>query len=89
MRKGIVPVIIVLGLGALMFWQLRGEASIECRVCLGFKGLRRCVTAVGPTEAAAQAEAQNNLCAQLAKGVTESVACGKLAPDEAVCQPRR
>jgi hypothetical protein len=89
MRKAMVPAVIALALGGLMFWQLRGEASIECKVCFNFKGMRRCVTAVGPSEEQARAEAQNNACAQLAKGVTESVACGKLAPDEAACQPRR
>jgi hypothetical protein len=89
MRKAIVPAVIALALGALMFWQLGGEGSVECKVCLNFGGLRRCVTAVGPTADQAQAEAQNNICAQLAKGVTESVACGKLQPDEAACKPRR
>lgn len=89
MRKGLVPVIIVLALAGLMFWQLRGEASVECRVCLTFNGMRRCVTASGPNEDASRAEALNNICAQLAKGVTESVACGKLAPEESACQQRR
>jgi hypothetical protein len=89
MRKALVPAVIALALGVLMFWQLRGEASIECKVCLNFNGLRRCVTAVGPSEDQARAEAQNNACAQLAKGVTEAVACGKLQPYESACQPPR
>jgi hypothetical protein len=89
MRKGLVPVLIVLALAGLLFWQLRGEASVECRVCITFNNMRRCATAFGPGEDAAQAEALNNLCAQMAKGVTESVACGKLAPEEATCGPKK
>ena len=85
MRKALVPVLIVLGLVGLLIWQLSGEGSAECRVCMTFNGHRRCVTTRGPDPAQAQAEAQNNLCAQLAKGVTDSVACGKQSPDEVSC----
>jgi hypothetical protein len=75
----------VLGVLALLVYQLIGEGGVKCRVCVTFKNQRKCGSAVGPSEAEARREAQNTACSQMAQGVTESFACPNVPPDEVNC----
>lgn len=86
MAKRLIPIAIALGLVGLLVYQLVGEGSVECRVCVNFEGRRHCAKAVGPTEADARREAQSTACSRLASGVTESFACPNVPPEEVSCQ---
>jgi hypothetical protein len=85
MKKRIVPIVVVLGLIGLLLYQLIGQGQTECKVCVTFRGQRRCATAVAAARPAAQQEAQRSACSRLASGVTESFACPNVAPDEVTC----
>jgi hypothetical protein len=87
-KKRLVVVAIVLGVVGLLVYQLIGEAGVQCRVCVTFKGQRKCGTAVGPGAAEAKREAQNTACSQMTQGVTESFACPNVEPDEVTCEKR-
>ena len=86
MRKRLVPALIVLGLVALLVYQLIGEGEAECSVCVVFNDRRQCATAVGPTQALATEEAHRSACSRLANGVTEAFACPNVAPDAVTCK---
>ena len=86
MSRRLVPAIIVLGLVALLIYQLLGEGQAECTVCVVFKGGRQCSTVVGPTKEVATEEAHRTACSQLAKGVTDSFACPNVAPVSTICK---
>jgi hypothetical protein len=85
MKKRIVPALIVLGLVGLLLYQLVGQGSTECTVCVVFKERRQCATAVAATRAIAAEEAQRSACSRVASGVTEAFACPKTAPEEVTC----
>ncbi|HEY0708449.1 MAG TPA: hypothetical protein VGG33_16705 [Polyangia bacterium] len=85
MRKRLIPVLIALGLVALITYQLLGQGQTECKVCVVFKEQRRCATARGPDRAKASEEAHRSACSRMTAGVTEAFACPKVVPDEVVC----
>lgn len=85
MKKRIVPALIVLGLVGLLLYQLLGQGSTECKVCVTFKEHRQCATAVAPTRETATEEAQRSACSRVASGVTDSFACPNVPPDEVTC----
>lgn len=85
MRKRLIPVLIALALAGLLTHQLFKEGGIECKVCVTFKGQRRCATAKAPDKDKAAEEAQRSACSLVTAGVTEAFACPKLEPDDVVC----
>lgn len=52
----------------------------KVEVCIAFKGQSVCRTAAGETEEDARRAAINNVCGELASGVTESLACENTQP---------
>jgi hypothetical protein len=84
-KKRLVVVGIVLGVVALLVYQLISEGGVKCRVCVTFKSQRKCGTASAPSETEARREAQNTACSQMTQGVTESFACPNVEPDEVSC----
>ena len=62
-------------------------AGYRCEVCIEYGGRSACRTVDGPTEHEAQTGAVNNTCAQLAGGVTDSMACERAQPLKSECTP--
>jgi hypothetical protein len=62
-------------------------AGYRCVVCIAFRGRSECRTVDGPTEREARMGATTNVCAYLASGVTDSLACERTMPTKAECQP--
>ena len=60
-------------------------AGYSCSVCIMFRGQAACRTVEGPTEREARASATNNVCAYLAAGVTDSMACERTEPTKVDC----
>lgn len=85
MRKRLIPVLIALGLAGLLTLQLFREGEAECKVCVTFKGQRRCATAKAPDKDKATEEAHRSACSRMTAGVTEAFACPQVVPDEIVC----
>jgi len=57
-----------------------GNARYRCEVCISFQNRTACRTAAAATEAQALRTASENACAQIASGVTDSIACENTTP---------
>lgn len=88
MRKWLIPLIVGLGLFGLLLYQLVGQGSMQCKVCVSFKGQRQCASGVGATREVASEEAHRSACSRMASGVTEAFACPNKEPDEVTCSLR-
>lgn len=85
MMKWIIGIVIVLSLLALLTYKMTHLARLECSLCITFKELRRCTHALGPTNSEALDEAHRSLCAQMASGVTEVLACNRAPREDIQC----
>jgi len=61
-------------------------AGFRCDVCITFQGRQACRSVDGPTEHEALQGALTNTCAQLASGVTDSMACERTQPSKRDCR---
>jgi len=86
MRRPIViaTVLGILAAGAtlvLILWSVTtAQTRVSCEVCLVFNGRDVCREALGATEEEATRTAVDNACAQVASGMTASVACTTRTP---------
>ncbi|MEO8028170.1 MAG: hypothetical protein ABI823_16925 [Bryobacteraceae bacterium] len=69
---GIAFLLLVLG---VLVYSTMNLAKARVEVCVEFEGRRACRTASGQDESLAMRTAQSNACAQVASGVTDSLAC--------------
>ena len=57
-----------------------GSSRYRCEVCVEFQGRTQCRTASAATEMQARRTAQENACAFISSGVTDSMQCGASQP---------
>jgi hypothetical protein len=70
-------VFIVVVIGAVVYTTMSASASrYRCEVCMEFQGRRACRIASAATEMQARRTAQENACALISSGVTDSMQCG-------------
>ena len=82
MKKPTVILAIAFGavvLAVLIFTTI-GTNKFRCEVCITFNGRTACRTAGASTEPQAVRTATENACAQIASGVTDSMACENTPP---------
>lgn len=83
----------LLGLALLLFIALVVYLSLpaagryRCEICMTFRGATVCRTVEGATEHDAHEGAVTNACAQLAGGVTDTLACSRTEPTSLHCAP--
>jgi hypothetical protein len=65
---------------AVLIFTTIGINKFRCEVCVTFNGRTACRTAGASTEAQAVRTATENACAQMASGVTDSMACENTPP---------
>lgn len=75
---GIVFALIVLGYIVYSSMNLAGH---KVEVCITFNGRANCRTASGASEEFARRTATTNACADIASGVTDSIACENTPPN--------
>ena len=62
---------------AVIYTTMSASASkYRCEVCVEFQGRTQCRTAAAATETQARRTAQENACALISSGVTDSMQCG-------------
>lgn len=76
----LVGVLIVVAVIAVMIYSSLDLASHRVEVCMEFNGRTNCKTASAVTEEAAVRAAITNACADMASGVTETMACERSEP---------
>jgi hypothetical protein len=74
---GLLFVAIVIA-AVIMTTMSTSASRYRVEVCVEFQGRTACRTAGAATEQAALRTAQENACAQIASGVTDSMQCGNL-----------
>jgi hypothetical protein len=74
---GIAIVVLILGVIVYSSFNL---ASHRVEACVAFKGQAACRTASGSSEEFARRTAISNACAQIASGMTDSIACEQSTP---------
>jgi hypothetical protein len=75
---GIVLAVAVLG---YIVYSSMNLASHKVEVCITFNGRTNCRTAAGASEEFARRTATTNACADIASGVTDSIACENTPPN--------
>jgi len=70
---------------AFVIYRSLHVAGYQCTVCIDFRGQSTCRKVEGPTEQDARTGATNNVCAFLASGVTDSIACERTPPTKVEC----
>jgi hypothetical protein len=82
--------VVVLAIGflvvvlTLVVYTTMGTSRYRCEVCIFFNGRSACRTAAASTEAQALRAATENACAEIASGVTDSIACESTPPQSVV-----
>ena len=64
----------------VLVYTTMGSARYRCEACISFHNRTACRTAAAATEAQALRTATENACAQIASGVTDSIACENTLP---------
>ena len=77
--KVAIGVVFVFLVGIILYSTMNLN-RYECQVCINFKGQVACRTAAGATREEAIRTATDNACAQVASGMTDSIACGNTPP---------
>ena len=74
---GVLFLLVILG---VLIYSSMNLAGKRVEVCVAFHGATACRTASGSTEEFALRTAVTNACAQVASGVTDSLACENATP---------
>ena len=77
----IIAIAFVVAVVILVVYTTLGTKRYRVEVCVTFHERPSCRTAGAPTEAQALRAATENACAQIASGVTDSIACEGTQPD--------
>jgi hypothetical protein len=85
-RGRLLTLLVVLAFIALMLYNTLSAQRAECEVCVEFHGQQNCATASHANEHDALESAQTTACGVLAKGMDESIACGRIRPLSTRCR---
>lgn len=66
-------------------WRTFHMQGVRCEVCITYNGLSQCRTVEGEHEEDVMQAAINNVCAYLASGVTDGMACMRTPPTRREC----
>lgn len=81
MKKPVlIGILIFVAILAMIVYSTMSMASHRVEVCMQFNGRTACKTTAGQTEDYALRTAKSNACADIASGVTDSMACERSEP---------
>lgn len=87
-RSTVVVILTLAGFVAFLLWTTLSAQKVECSVCVEFGGSRNCATATAHDTTAASETAQTTACGTLARGMSETIACGNVKPESRVCRTK-
>jgi hypothetical protein len=85
MRRSAVFLIIALAFIGFLLYTTLAPQRIECEVCVVFNDGSRCAKASGDSKRAASETAQTAACGPLARGMDQTIACGRAEPTKVTC----
>lgn len=74
------------GLIGFVVYSSLHVGAVRCEVCIGFEGREACRAVDGATEHDALMAARTNACAQIASGVTQTMACERTPAAKEDCR---
>lgn len=81
MKKPVlIGILFVAGILALIAYSTMNMARYRVEVCMQFDGRQACKKTAGQTQDYALHTAKSNACADIASGVTDSMACERSEP---------
>jgi hypothetical protein len=80
--------LVMLAFAAFLLWSTLASQRVECSVSVTFGGAEATATASAASEETALREAQTAACGPLARGMNESIACGRVPPISQHCRSR-
>lgn len=86
-RTRLLPILVIVGFLAFLLFATLEDQRVECTVTVAFQGESRTATASGASEESATEQAQTAACGPLARGMDESIACGRRPPTTRSCRP--
>ncbi len=90
MKKTVVlGIVFVVAVLIVLVYTTMGNDRYKCQVCVAFQGRQACRTAGASSEEQAQRAATENACAEIASGVTDSMACENRPPASVVWLTRK
>lgn len=84
-KINILIAVALLGFVAYVVLSSFSLRKVSCEVCVDFQGRSACRTANGPTREEAMNTAQDNACATIAQGRTQSILCGGTQSASVTC----
>ena len=85
-RTRMVTILAVLAFVAFLQYSTMSSQRYQCTVTVEFQGGRQTATASAATENAAAEQAQTAACGPLARGMDESIGCGRRPPVSRSCR---
>jgi hypothetical protein len=73
------------GLIGFVVYSSLQVGSVRCEVCIPFEGREACRAVDGASEHDALMAARTNACAQIASGVTQTMACERAPASKSAC----
>jgi hypothetical protein len=81
-----LTILVLLAFAAFLLWSTLASQRVECSVTVAFAGAQNSATASATSEPDAVREAQTAACGPLARGMNESIACGRIPPVTRRCR---
>lgn len=85
-RGRVLTLLVILAFGGFLLWSTLSSQRAECTVTVAFNDAQNGATASAASEADATREAQTAACGPLARGMNESIACGRIPPVSRQCR---
>lgn len=86
-RRGtLLTLLVILVFGGFLLWSTLASQRVECTITVSFADGRNTATASAASESDAVREAQTAACGPLARGMNESIACGRVPPVSRQCR---
>jgi hypothetical protein len=85
-KTGLIALAALIFFMAFVVYRSFHLGGVRCEVCITHNGLSQCRTVDGERQEDVHLAAVNNVCAYLASGVTDNMACMRTAPTKDECR---
>ena len=70
---------------AAVVWAAFDATSVQCEICVDYKGRHACSIAQAADVMLAEMQAHSGACSQVTGGVTETLECDRMGASKRVC----
>jgi len=86
-RSVLLTVAGVASFAALLAWMTFRQVSVDCEVCVSWKGGQHCAQVSAGTADEALRQGVNTACGVLTAGMADELECQRAAPHRSRCAP--